>query len=61
MLDNEFAGLARELERFSTPASHAASGWSCWSGRRPSPSRCAMSQVGGVGRSAPANIVELRP
>ena len=36
----------------STPASPAASGWSCWSGRRRrSPSRCATSRAGGAGRS----------
>src|SRR4029077_535757 len=29
---------------------HAGRGWSCWLGRRrPSPSRCATSRVGGVG------------
>jgi hypothetical protein len=39
-------------ESSSTPASPAASGWSCWSGRRrPLPSRCATSRAGGVGRS----------
>ena len=39
-------------ETCSTPASHAASGWSSWSGRkRPSPSRCATSRAGGGGRS----------
>ena len=37
---------------FSTPASPAASGLRFWLGRRtPSPSRCATSRAGGVGRS----------
>ena len=37
---------------YSTPASRAASGWSCWWGkRRPSPLRCATFRAGGGGRN----------
>ena len=37
---------------FSTPGLHAASGWSCWWGRRrPSPSPCETPLADGGGRS----------
>ena len=59
VLTQHYAMLQRNL--LSIPASHAANGWSFWSGRRRPSSRCATSRAGVVGRSSASGSVPLPP
>ena len=59
VLTQHYAMLQRNLLYTGVPE---VSGWSFWSGRRkPSPSRCATPQAGGVGQSFRTGCVLVHP